>query len=425
MNAPFLNNLRTSYSLIERFRSVRMQTMALCTPLETEDYVVSSMVDVSPTKWHLAHTTWFFETFILKPYLPSYQTFDSRYAFLFNSYYEQAGARQCRSLRGLATRPTVTEVFTYRSYVDEAVENLYDMIDDDCQHPAWQKLEMGLHHEQQHQELLLTDIKHVLWTNPLRPTYRNDSALSLHTAFQRQRWEPIEEGLYIIGNAEDQFTFDNERPAHKTYLQSAKLSQSLVTNAEYSAFIADGGYQTPGLWLSDGWRMVQSEQLRAPLYWEQYDGQWHEFTLRGELPLAPTVPVCHISYYEADAFARWAGYRLPTEAEWEIVANRHSTQQINLQQISFHPSPARDDNHIQQLFGQVWQWTQSPYIAYPGFYPSCDVLGEYNGKFMCDQWVLRGSSCLTPPGHTRTTYRNFFPSDARWQFTGLRLAADG
>ena len=425
MNAPFFSDIRASTSLIERFRSVRMQTMALCTPLETEDYVVSSMVDVSPTKWHLAHTTWFFETFIVKPYLPSYQALDSRYAFLFNSYYEQAGERHCRSLRGLATRPTVAQVFSYRMYVDEAIEILCEMLDDDVQHPAWRRLEMGLHHEQQHQELLLTDIKHVLWTNPLRPVYRNDTVTFPESAFKRQRWERIEEGLYTIGSSNDQFTFDNERPGHKTYVQAAKLAQSLVTNAEYEAFIADGGYQTPGLWLSDGWKMVQSEQLRAPLYWKQYDGQWHEFTLRGEMPVVSSMPVCHISYYEADAFARWAGYRLPTEAEWEIIATRHSSQQETIKQISFHPSAACGGNNFQQFFGQVWQWTQSPYTAYPGFYPSCDVLGEYNGKFMCDQWVLRGSSCLTPPDHTRTTYRNFFPSDARWQFTGLRLASDG
>ncbi|MCC7091848.1 MAG: ergothioneine biosynthesis protein EgtB [Nitrosomonas sp.] len=425
MNAPFLDDISASLPLIERFRAVRMQTMALCTPLETEDYVVSSMVEVSPTKWHLAHTTWFFETFIVKPYLHSYQSLDSRYAFLFNSYYEQVGARHCRSLRGLATRPTVAEVFSYRMYVDEAVEILCEMIGDDLQHPAWRRLEMGLHHEQQHQELLLTDIKHVLWTNPLRPAYRNDTVSSREPPFQRQRWEHIDEGLYTIGGAEEEFTFDNERPAHKTYLQAAKLAQSLVTNAEYEAFIADGGYRISGLWLSDGWRMVQSQQWQAPLYWEQQEGQWREFTLRGEMPVVPSMPVCHISYYEADAFARWAGYRLPTEAEWEVLAARHDAQHHAIQHINFHPSAAWRNTDTQQLFGHVWQWTRSPYIAYPGFYPSCDVLGEYNGKFMCDQWVLRGSSCLTPPNHTRTTYRNFFPSDARWQFTGLRLAADG
>lgn len=380
------------------------------------------MEDVSPTKWHLAHTSWFFETFVLIPYLTSYKTRDSRYAFLFNSYYEAAGKRHCRALRGLATRPTVAEVFAYRDYVDQAVEDLCNLIAADELHPAWPLLELGLHHEQQHQELLLTDIKHVFWTNPLRPAYLEGSVPV--EPLVTQSWESIKEGVYTIGTNNDQFAFDNERPAHKTYLQGSRLAKYLVTNAQYQAFIDDGGYQRPILWLSNGWNAVQTQQWQGPLYWERHDGEWHEFTLFGDAPVAGSAPVCHISYYEADAFARWAGYRLPTEAEWEIMAAPHAWEANLIQRNTLHPSAGIGRPGIQQLFGEAWQWTQSPYIAYPGFQPSSGAVGEYNGKFMCDQWVLRGSSCATPHGHSRHTYRNFFPSNARWQFAGIRLAAD-
>ncbi len=408
-------------SLTDRFRAVRAATVSLCQPLETEDYVVSSMEDVSPTKWHLAHTSWFFETFLLAPHSPSYSALNPRYAFLFNSYYVQAGERHCRAQRGLVTRPTVSEVFAYREYVDDAVLALCEHIANDQEHPAWAVLELGLHHEQQHQELLVTDIKHVFWTNPMRPAYR-DVALTSPAA-QPQAWQSISEGVYRIGHHSDAFAFDNEGPAHNTYVQAAQLATRLVTNAEYAAFIADGGYRQPTLWLSNGWSTVQAGRWQAPLYWEKRDGAWFEFTLSGDAPVLPHAPVTHLSYFEADAFARWAGYRLPTEAEWEVVASQSPMQGRFAESRTLHPL-ADNVTGMQQLFGDAWQWTQSAYVAYPGFKPSAGAIGEYNGKFMCDQWVLRGASCATPHSHARHTYRNFFPSDTRWQFTGLRLAAD-
>jgi len=408
-------------SLAGRYRDVRAATVALCAPLETEDFVVSSMDDVSPTKWHLAHTSWFFETFVLAPFMASYVTCNPRYAFLFNSYYVQAGERHCRAQRGLVTRPTVAEVFAYRAYVDEAVLSLCATIDEDPAHPAWRVIELGLHHEQQHQELLITDIKHVFWTNPMRPRYRTAPVGT--PAAVVQAWEQIDEGVYEIGHTGDGFAFDNEGPRHRTYIQSSKLATRLVTNAEYAAFIADGGYRQPALWLSAGWSTVQQERWGAPLYWEQLDGAWHEFTLSGDAPIVPTAPVTHVSYFEADAFARWAGMRLPTEAQWEVMAREHPLDGRFVEDGSMHPSATVRDG-MQQLFGDVWQWTQNPYVAYPGFRPSAGAIGEYNGKFMCDQWVLRGASCATPRSHARYTYRNFFPSDARWQFSGIRLAAD-
>jgi ergothioneine biosynthesis protein EgtB len=395
-------------SLAEQYRAVRAYTERLCDPLETEDYVVSSMPDVSPTKWHLAHTSWFFETFVLAPKDPSYIALHPKYAFLFNSYYVQAGERHCRAQRGLVTRPTVQEVYAYRRHVDEHMVRLLEHLDDT------QSVTLGLHHEQQHQELILTDIKHVFWTNPMRPALLAPDAEPSGRAARGcppggaqpangLTWREISEGLYTIGNSGSDFSFDNETPAHRVFVEPFKIGTHLVTNREYLEFIDDGGYRRADLWLAAGWTLVHEEKREAPLYWERTPDGWTEFTLAGTRPLELDAPVCHVSYFEADAFARWAGQRLPTEAEWEIAA--------------------RGMPELPQLYGERWQWTQSAYVPYPGYKPAAGAIGEYNGKWMSDQWVLRGSSLATPPGHARVTYRNFFPSDTRWQFTGIRLAS--
>lgn len=411
----------TAHQLDTRYRAVRSATERLVAPLEVEDYVVSSMPDVSPTKWHLAHTSWFFETFVLAPHLPDYQPLNPRYAFLFNSYYVQAGERHCRAQRGLVTRPTVLEVMKYRAYVDAHMHRLLSDVGDDRAHPAHDIIELGCHHEQQHQELLLTDIKHVFWTNPMRPAYRADTRRTAPQA--EQGWVEIEPGVRELGFVGTGFHFDNEEPVHREYVQHAALAHRLTTNAEYADFIAAGGYRRPELWLSRGWATVQEHSWRAPLYWEQQGDAWHEFTLAGDAPIDPHAPVTHLSYFEADAFARWAGARLPTEVEWEVIARDEPVAGRFADAERFHPH-ADGGAGVQQLFGDCWQWTQSAYVAYPGYRPATGALGEYNGKWMSDQWVLRGASCATPATHARATYRNFFPSDARWQFTGIRLARD-
>ena len=407
-------------SLQQRFIEVRRQTESLCRPLETEDYVVSTMTDVSPTKWHLAHTSWFFETFVLAPFDQRYVTPNPKYAFLFNSYYVQAGERHCRAQRGLVTRPTVAEVFDYRAHVDDALVALIDRIGGDTSHPALPVIELGLHHEQQHQELLLTDIKHVFWTNPLRPAYAPRPAGSSEPT--PQGWRSIDAGIHRIGYDGHGFAFDNERPAHRVFVDEFQLADRLVTNGDYLAFIEDRGYHRPELWLSNGWAKVRAESWEAPLYWERTADGWTEFSLTGVQPVNAAEPVCHVSHYEADAFARWAAARLPTEAEWEIAAAGEPVDGNFVDARLFHPSPAPAGDGLRQLYGDLWQWTASAYLAYPGFSPAPGAIGEYNGKWMSDQWALRGASCATPRSHARLTYRNFFPSDARWQFMGIRLA---
>jgi ergothioneine biosynthesis protein EgtB len=391
-------------SLAERYRKVRAHTERLCQPLKTEDYVVSSMPDVSPTKWHLANTTWFFETLVLSPHDNQYRTPNPKYALLFNASSVPSGERQSRAQRGLVTRPDVKEVFAYRHHVDEHMLHLLDRIGSDAEHPALARIELGLQHEQQHQELMLTDIKHVFWMNPLRPAYHASPVqlVSPSTPPAPATWCHVPGGVYSIGHEGQGFAFDSERPSHRVFVEHCRMAAQLVTNAEYRAFIDDGGYRRAELWLAAGWHVVQEQRRSAPLYWEYTPHGWTEFSLAGTQPLDDASPVCHVSYYEADAYARWAGCRLPTEAEWEVVA--------------------RGVPELPQLFGRRWQWTQSAYVAYPGYVAPSAALGQDNGKSMSEQWVLRGSSSATPPGHSRVTYRNFFPSDTRWQFTGIRLA---
>ncbi len=426
-----------SLPLAEQFRLVRQQTEHLAGPLQTEDYVVQSMTDVSPTKWHLAHTTWFWETFVLQPYLPGYKLFDASYPFLFNSYYVQAGERHCRAQRGYLSRPTVREVYEYRAYVDERMSDLLAGLSHDDRPRLTEVVLIGLHHEQQHQELILTDIKHVFSVNPLRPAYTKSDPVPT-VAPDPLRWIEFEDGLHEIGYHQDldgPFSFDNESPRHRAYVQPYALADRLVTCGEYLEFINSGGYDDAAHWLSEGFAHVQQESWKEPFYWERRDNEWWHYTLHGMRRVDPNEPVTHLSYYEADAFARWAGHRLPTEFEWEIAA-RSLDQGIDspgafVESARLHPAaaatPAGGDGapqpeRFQQLFGVAWQWTQSHYSPYPGYRAAPGTLGEYNGKWMCNQFVLRGGSCATSRTHIRTSYRNFFHSSATWQFTGIRLA---
>ena len=407
-----------------RFREVRGFTEQLCEPLTVEDYVVQSMPDVSPTKWHLAHTTWFFETFVVAPAIPDYQPFHPSYGYLFNSYYNSVGERHDRPRRGLLTRPTVEEIYRYREHVDQAVLDLLAGGVAPEPDPKLEVVELGLHHEQQHQELMLTDLKHVFSCNPLRPIYRPALA---ETPIEPapMSWATYEEGIHWVGHNGLGFAFDNETPRHRVFGEAFRLATRLVNNQEYLAFIEDGGYSRPDLWLSEGWNTVRTNGWMAPLYWEQRDGRWWVFTLNGMQPVAPDEPVCHVSFFEADAFARWSGARLPTEAEWEVAAQGLPLDGNFAESGRFHPSAAvNDGGGLSQMLGDVWEWTGSGYLPYPGFRPLDGALGEYNGKFMCNQFVLRGGSCATSRTHIRPTYRNFFPPDARWQFTGIRLAKD-
>ena len=416
-------------TLLTRYLNVRRFTEQLCEGLATEDYVVQSMPDVSPTKWHLAHTSWFFETFVIRPHLSGYQSINDTYAFLFNSYYVHAGERHCRAQRGYISRPTVAEVFAYRTHVDTAIERLLATASEATLAALRPVLVLGLHHEQQHQELMLTDIKHVFSVNPLRPALR-PGGLRGTAAAPPLGWIESAGGLTWIGHAGPGFSFDNETPRHQVFVQPFALADRLVTNGEYLEFMHDDGYRRPELWLSMGWATVEANQWTEPFYWERRDGEWWNFTLRGMRPVDPAEPVCHLSFFEADAFARWAGARLPTEFEWELLAAAAPIDGNLADNGDFHPRPATSPSRSTanpsplQLYGDVWEWTRSQYSPYPGFKPAEGALGEYNGKFMCNQFVLRGGSCATSPSHIRPTYRNFFPPDATWQFTGLRLARD-
>lgn len=409
---------------VQRYLAVRQHTESLCRPLATEDYVVQSMPDVSPTKWHLAHTTWFFETFVLSPHAAGYRPFDSHFAYLFNSYYVAVGDRHCRQNRGLLSRPTVAEVYAYRKHVDAAMMEFLADLSGGQLSELGPTIEIGLHHEQQHQELMLTDIKHVFWVNPLRPAYQQESP-SDAVAPPAMRWADFDEGVNWVGHDGSGFAFDNESPRHRVFLEPFKISSRLVTNGEFKQFIADGGYGRADLWLSMGWATAQQEQWRAPLYWIEERGLWLDHTLHGLRPVRDEEPVCHVSYFEADAYARWAGARLPSEFEWEVASRTVPIEGNFVETGRHHPHPlAADAQGLSQLFGDAWEWTRSAYLPYPGYQPPAGALGEYNGKFMCNQFVLRGGSCATPRSHIRPTYRNFFPPDARWQFSGFRLARD-
>ncbi len=413
--------------LARRYGEVRALSEKLAAPLSPEDQQVQSMPDVSPTKWHLAHVTWFFETFVLIPHLPAYTPFDPAYGYLFNSYYEGVGNRHPRPDRGLLSRPSVAEVIAYRAHVDEAMSRLFETLPDRAWPEPGELIELGLNHEQQHQELLLMDIKHVLSRNPLRPAYRPRNTREAVTA-PGMSWTEHEGGLGRLGDDGTGFAFDNERPRHRVVLEDFRLADRAVTNGEYRAFVEDGGYEDPLLWLADGWATVQAEGWEAPLYWREADGERSEFTLAGETALDDDAPVCHVSHYEAAAYAVWAGKRLPTEAEWEAAAPAMDEESANLLATDrLHPAAATANGHSgpRQMIGDVWEWTASPYIAYPGFRTSPGAVGEYNGKFMSNQMVLRGGCCATPPGHVRVTYRNFFYPHQRWPFTGIRLAEDG
>ena len=422
---------RTSWRLAERYQTVRQFTARLVQMLSAEDCTVQSMPDVSPASWHLAHTTWFYETFVLAG-VSGYRLFHPRYEYLFNSYYNAVGEQFPRPRRGLLTRPGLAEINAYRQFVDEKMGQLLQRLGDEASESLAHVIELGLQHEQQHQELILTDIKHVLFCNPLFPVYDETAG-----------WRPAaagplggcdyEEGIYEVGHAADQFAYDNELPCHRVFVETFHLANRPVTSGEYMEFIEDGGYRRPELWLSLGWQTVCEQRWQAPLYWMSRDGGWSQFTLAGLRDVDRDSPVCHVSYFEADAFARWAGARLPTEAEWEIAAETvplagNFVDTLLAADAAIHPGQTKpveallESDAPSRMFGDVWEWTASPYTAYPGYRPPSGALGEYNGKFMCNQYVLRGGSVATSQNHIRRTYRNFFPPASRWQFMGLRLA---
>ncbi len=408
--------------LLQKYLAVRQTSLQLCAPLSAEDHSLQPMPDASPAKWHLAHTTWFFETFVLSEYTEDYRPFQAQFRNLFNSYYNAVGDRPLRALRHVLSRPSVNEVHAYRDYIDEAMVHV---LSDDLKHDVVELVTLGINHEQQHQELIITDVKNGLWTNPLRPAYRATlegyETISPAQALPLE-WRDFPGGVYPIGFEGVGFRFDNEGPRHDVYLEPYRLASRLTTNAEYLQFMRDGGYSRAELWLSDGWDWVHNNQWNAPLYWEQRDREWWHYTIDGMNPVAMNEPVCHVSYYEADAFARWAGARLATEFEWEVAASACPVAGNLLESGALRPRAAESAGPLAQMFGDAWEWTASAYLPYPNFKPAAGAVGEYNGKFMCNQMVLRGGSCATPQSHIRATYRNFFPPHARWQFMGIRLA---
>ena len=409
--------------LTEEYCRVRSRSLQLCAPLKPEDMMVQSCADASPAKWHLAHTTWFFETFLLREFVPGYRPFNADFLWLFNSYYNAVSAQPEKKLRSSFSRPTAEEILAYRQHVDAAMEELTA---GDVPDEVRTRVVLGLNHEQQHQELLLTDIKHAFWSNPLHPVYARGGIGGGRREAALQEWVEFGGGLVEIGYEGKDFCFDNETPRHRVFLEPFRLASRLVTCGEYLAFMEDGGYRRPELWLSEGWTTVQNEGWQAPLYWRKTEGgEWEIFTLGGLVSLDELLatPACHVSYFEADAYARWAGRRLPTEAEWERAAAGVPVAGNLMEGEKFHPRRAEGASNLEQMYGDVWEWTASAYLPYPGFAPLPGALGEYNGKFMCNQMVLRGGSVATPASHIRATYRNFFPPATRWQFSGVRLAS--
>ncbi len=417
--------MMSNIELASYYRQVRSQTEQLCAPLEIEDHVVQPIADVSPPKWHLAHTTWFFENFILAKHQKNYQAFNEQFFYLFNSYYEHEGARWQQVDRGNLTRPAVKEIYSYRTAIDERMQNFIQALDQEKDKQLIEVIILGLHHEQQHQELLLTDFKYILCHNPLRPVYNlNPLSFDQYNSSKNTNSDiVINAGVYKIGFSGEGFCFDNEKPVHKQYINPVEISSNLVTNEEYINFIEDDGYKNFRHWLMEGWEWIKATHIQHPLYWQQEGKEWYEMTLNGYQKVDLLAPVTHISYYEAEAYAVWAGKRLPTEYEWEVAANSLEIDKdaCNFQETGiFHPVAQR--NQLAQFLGNVWVWTNSAYLPYYGYKQPKGALGEYNGKFMVNQMVLKGGSCATPKNHVRKTYRNFFHADKRWQFSGIRLA---
>jgi ergothioneine biosynthesis protein EgtB len=425
IEVPGATDVSQRSTLAERYRRVRALSDALCETLEPEDCCIQSMPDASPIRWHLAHTTWFYETFVLSK-LPGFRPRDDKFIYLFNSYYNAVGDQFPRANRGLLSRPTVSEVKAYRRAIDEQMQRVLSSKEVRNDERFAEIIELGLNHEQQHQELMLTDVKHAFSCNPLWPVYREGEFTPCSPP--PFSWSNFDAGVYEIGHDGTGFHYDNEAPRHRVFVEPFQLANRLVTCGEFLEFMADASYNRPELWLSEGWANVQENRLQAPLYWTNCDGEWHEFTLAGLVPVDAERPVCHVSYFEADAFARWRGARLPTEFEWEVSSVEVPVRGNFVDTLLRTRTPVHPSSHEAaadapaQMFGDVWEWTSSSYAPYPGYQPAPGALGEYNGKFMCNQYVLRGGSCATPSEHIRRTYRNFFPAGARWQFSGIRLA---